>query len=106
MPFAVVPAVEGRQVIFPEAVPQFEEDVEQPGAVGVEEGAGEDHHVEHVTPGAPDGFVKEGNIVRALFLKDFPCFVQLEGMVCVGIMAVKGFDPVAALLGNEGFDFS
>lgn len=84
---------------------QFEEDVEQPGAIFVEKGFLHDEHIEYVQFSLIHYFGKCIRIARIFFCDDFLCFVQILLKVCVFVLATDGFYVVVSRLWKNDLIF-
>lgn len=109
---AVESLVEGRKAIRRTLFFQFEENGEEPSAVGVPEIAPHNHHIEHVSAGLLHHFVEGRHIIQMEFFYDFPAPVQVlreEGMAVVGVEALNVVMPFCrnkhCILGKEMFQF-
>lgn len=84
---------------------QFEEDVEQPGAIFVEKGFLHDEHIEYVQFSLIHYFGECIRIARIFFCDDFLCFVQILLKVCVFVLATDGFYVVVSRLWKNDLIF-
>ena len=83
---------------------QFEENVEEPGAIAVEKGTLHDEHVEAVPSCRFHRGVERLKTVRMPFGDDFACGVQINRMVRVRVLRIGRFYEVVSWLRQYAAD--
>ena len=91
----------GRVIRDVETALQFEQDVEEPRAIGIRPIAPHDEHVEAVPPGPTHAKVIGGKIALMAFGEDLPRRVQVHRMVSMDVLRIIGLDEVVSWLRQQ-----